>query len=92
MRRHPALRQSLDIAPVQHRYADDERDRCNSDVDALDGTVRYDVIIDIAGNRPMRELRRGLTTCGTVALVGMETDGRLAGGFVSRILRSALGR
>lgn len=60
------------------------------DVDALDGTVRYDVIIDIAGNRPMRELRRGLTSRGTVALVGVETDGRLAGGFASRMLRGAL--
>ncbi len=59
-------------------------------VDALDGATRYDVIIDIAGNRPMRELRRGLASRGTVALVGVETDGRLAGGFVSRMLRGAL--
>ena len=58
--------------------------------DVLDGTVRYDVIIDIAGNRTMRDLRRGLTSHGTVALVGVETDGRLAGGFVSRMLRGAL--
>ncbi len=57
--------------------------------DALDGTVRYDVIIDIAGNRSMRDLRRGLAPGGTVALVGVETDGRLAGGFVSRMLRGA---
>ncbi len=59
-------------------------------VDALDGATRYDVIIDIAGNRPMRELRRGLASRGTVALVGVETDGRLAGGFISRMLRGAL--
>jgi len=62
----------------------------DDDVDALDGTVRYDVIIDIAGNRAMRDLRRGLTPRGTVALVGVETDGRLAGGFVGRMLRGVL--
>lgn len=58
-------------------------------VDALDGTVRYDVIIDIAGNRAMRDLKRGLVPRGTVALVGVETDGRVAGGFISRIARGA---
>lgn len=59
-------------------------------VDALDGTVRYDVIIDIAGNRPLRHLRRALTPGGTVALVGVETGGRLAGGFAGRMLRALL--
>ncbi len=59
-------------------------------LDALDGTVRYDVIIDIAGNRPMRDLRRGLTPRGTVALVSVETGGRLAGGFLGQMLRGVL--
>ena len=58
--------------------------------DALDGTIRYDAIIDIAGNRPLRELRRGLAPRGTVALVGGETDGRVAGGYLGRMSRGVL--
>lgn len=60
------------------------------DDDALDGTVRYDAIVDIAGNRPMRDLGRSLAPRGTVAFVGVETDGRLAGGFIGRMLRGVL--
>jgi len=65
-------------------------------VDALDGSVHYDVIIDIAGNRPFRDVRRALAPRGTLAFVGVETSGRLTGGFLSRMLRtvawSAIGR
>lgn len=57
-------------------------------VDALDGTVQYDVIVDIAGNRPLRHARRALAPRGTLALVGVETGGRLTGGFLSRMLRA----
>ena len=57
-------------------------------LDALGGTVQYDVIIDIAGNRPFRQFRRVLAPRGTLSLVGVETDGRLTGGFVSRMLRA----
>jgi len=68
----------------------------DSAVDALDGTVQYDVIVDIAGNRPFRHARHALAPRGTLALVGVETEGRLTGGFASRMLRaiawSAIGR
>jgi len=58
--------------------------------DALDGTVQYDVIVDIAGNRPFRHARRALAPRGTLALVGVETGGRLTGGFAWRMLRAVL--
>jgi NADPH:quinone reductase-like Zn-dependent oxidoreductase len=41
--------------------------------------VRYDVIIDIAGNTSLRRLRRALTPTGTAVLVGGEDAGRLTG-------------
>jgi NADPH:quinone reductase-like Zn-dependent oxidoreductase len=40
----------------------------------------YDVIIDIAGNRPLSDLRRALTPHGRLVITGGETDGRLLGG------------
>jgi NADPH:quinone reductase-like Zn-dependent oxidoreductase len=50
--------------------------------DVVDGSVRYDAIIDIGGNRPIGRLRKALTRSGTLAIVGGE-DGRGAflGGF-----------
>ena len=35
-----------------------------------DGRNRYDVILDIAGNRALSELRRALTPRGTLVIVG----------------------
>jgi len=52
-----------------------------------DGARRYDVIIDIGGNRPLRQLRAALTRGGTLAIVGGETGGRWLGGF-DRSLRA----
>ncbi|WP_327085146.1 NAD(P)-dependent alcohol dehydrogenase [Nonomuraea sp. NBC_01738] len=43
--------------------------------------VRYDVILDIAGNRPVSRLRRILAPRGTLVLVGGEGGGRLIGGM-----------
>ena len=40
--------------------------------DFADGRNRYDVILDIAGNRPLSELRRALTPRGTLMIVGGE--------------------
>lgn len=57
-------------------------------VDALDGAMQYDVIVDIAGNRPLRHARRALAPRGTLAIVGGETGGRLTGGFAGRMLRA----
>lgn len=48
--------------------------------DPTDGTHRYDVILDIAGNRRLSELRRALTPTGRLVIVGGETDGRWLGG------------
>jgi NADPH:quinone reductase-like Zn-dependent oxidoreductase len=51
---------------------------------------RYDVIIDMGGNRPLSELRRSLTPRGTLVLVGGEGGGRWIGGAMSRSLRALL--
>ncbi|HSP30051.1 MAG TPA: NAD(P)-dependent alcohol dehydrogenase [Ilumatobacteraceae bacterium] len=48
--------------------------------DIADSTRRYDVILDIGGNRRLSELRRALTHTGQLVIVGGETDGRLLGG------------
>ena len=51
------------------------------------GRGRYDVIVDIGGNRPLGELRRALTPRGTLVITGGETGGRWLGG-VDRQLRA----
>lgn len=48
--------------------------------DPVDGTRRYDVILDIAGNRPIARLRRALTPRGTLVIVGGEGGGKWIGG------------
>jgi NADPH:quinone reductase-like Zn-dependent oxidoreductase len=53
------------------------------------GTERYDVIIDIAGQRRLSDLRRALTRKGTLVIVGGETDGPWLGG-TDRLLRAPL--
>jgi NADPH:quinone reductase-like Zn-dependent oxidoreductase len=40
--------------------------------DVTDGTRRWDVIVDTAGRRPLRALRRALVRGGTLAIVGGE--------------------
>lgn len=41
---------------------------------------RYDVIVDIGGNRPLTQLRRALTARGTLVIIGGETGSRWLGG------------
>src|SRR4051794_879098 len=65
-----------------HHVVDRTRD------DWADGTRSYDLILDIAGNPPLRRLRRALTPHGTVVFVGGEQGGALTG--MSRQLRGAL--
>ncbi|MFJ1567874.1 NAD(P)-dependent alcohol dehydrogenase [Streptomyces erythrochromogenes] len=48
--------------------------------DPVDGSRRYDLILDIAGNRPLSRLRRALTARGTLVIVGGEGGGRWIGG------------
>jgi NADPH:quinone reductase-like Zn-dependent oxidoreductase len=55
--------------------------------DIIDGTHRYDVILDIAGNRPLKQLRRALMPRGTLVIIGGETGGRWLGG-IDRQLRA----
>ena len=52
----------------------------------LDGTTRYDLIIDIGGRNSLRRLRRALTPTGTLVLTGGEGGGRWTGGFLERRL------
>jgi NADPH:quinone reductase-like Zn-dependent oxidoreductase len=51
---------------------------------------RYDVILDIGGNRPLRELRRALTPTGTLVFVGGETGGRWLGGLQRQLWAAAI--
>jgi NADPH:quinone reductase-like Zn-dependent oxidoreductase len=55
--------------------------------DFADGRRRYDVILDIAGNRSLSELRRALTRRGTLVIVGAEDAGNWLG--IRRQLRAA---
>src|SRR5919205_4575086 len=55
--------------------------------DFADGRHRYDVILDIAGNRPLSQLRRALTPRGTLVIVGAEDAGKWLG--IRRQLRAA---
>jgi NADPH:quinone reductase-like Zn-dependent oxidoreductase len=48
--------------------------------DFADGRNRYDVILDIAGNRSLSHLRRALAPEGTLVIVGGEGGGRWLGG------------
>jgi NADPH:quinone reductase-like Zn-dependent oxidoreductase len=57
--------------------------------DFADGERRYDVILDIGGNRRLSHLRRALTRRGRLVIVGGETDGRWLGG-VDRQVRAVL--
>jgi NADPH:quinone reductase-like Zn-dependent oxidoreductase len=54
-----------------------------------DGSVRYDVILDIAGNLPLSRLRRALTPEGALVVVGNEQGGAVTGGL-GRTLRAPL--
>jgi NADPH:quinone reductase-like Zn-dependent oxidoreductase len=63
--------------------------------DALDGKTSYDVIIDIAGNAPLRRLRRSLAARGTLVIVGGEDGDRVTGGMgrqLRALVRSVFGR
>jgi NADPH:quinone reductase-like Zn-dependent oxidoreductase len=54
--------------------------------DFTDDRRRYDVILDIAGNRSLSQLRRALTPRGTLVIVGAEDAGNWLG--VRRQLRA----
>ena len=56
--------------------------------DIGDDGQRYDVIIDMGGNRSLSQLRRSLTPHGTLVLVGGEGGGRWIGSGLGRSLRA----
>jgi len=68
--------------------ADDVVDSSRDDL--ADATRRYDLIVDTAGRRLVRHLRRALTPKGTLVIVGGEGGGRWLGGFDRQILRAPL--
>ncbi len=47
--------------------------------DLADGTQRYDLILDLAGNTPLPRLRQALTPAGTLIIAGGEDAGRWTG-------------
>lgn len=53
--------------------------------DYLDGSRRYDLILDIGGNNRLSRLRKALTPKGTLVIVGGEEGGDLTGGFDRQI-------
>lgn len=60
-----------------------------SAADAANGSRRYDLILDIAGNSPLRRLRRALEPTGSLVIVGGESKGNVTGGL-GRSLRAPL--
>jgi NADPH:quinone reductase-like Zn-dependent oxidoreductase len=62
---------------VRSLGADDVLDYTRETI--TDGGRRYDLILDIGGNRTLRELRRALTPTGTLVIVGAEVGGMRQG-------------
>jgi NADPH:quinone reductase-like Zn-dependent oxidoreductase len=58
--------------------------------DFANGDVRYDVIIDIAGNNSISRLRRALTRTGTLVIVGGENGDQITGGMGRQLRALAL--
>jgi NADPH:quinone reductase-like Zn-dependent oxidoreductase len=58
--------------------------------DFTDGSRTWDVIVDTAGRRPLRELRRALTPKGTLVVVGGDGGGPWTGGFFRGMLRGPI--
>src|SRR4051812_43555921 len=69
--------QKLDL--VRSLGADHVIDYTRADI--TDDGTRYDVVLDIGGNRRLSQLRRVLTRDGTLVIVGGEGGGRWTGGI-----------
>ncbi|MBK8208021.1 MAG: NAD(P)-dependent alcohol dehydrogenase [Planctomycetes bacterium] len=72
---------------VRAMGADHVIDYKNEDV--TDSGTKYDVIIDIGGNRKLRKLRRALAKHGTLVITGGEGGGKWFGG-IDRQLRALM--
>jgi NADPH:quinone reductase-like Zn-dependent oxidoreductase len=73
---------------VRSLGADDVIDYTREDF--TDGRRTWDVIIDTAGRRPLRHLRRALSRTGTLAIVGGDGGGTWTGGFGRQAVRAPL--
>jgi NADPH:quinone reductase-like Zn-dependent oxidoreductase len=73
---------------VRSLGADDVIDYTREDI--TDGSRRWDVIIDTAGRRPLRKVRRALTPKGSLVIVGGDGGGNWTGGFGRQMLRAPL--
>ncbi len=60
--------------------------------DCLDGSRRYDLIIDIAGNPSLPRLRRALTPTGTAVLTGGEDGDNVTGGLGRQVRAMVVSR
>jgi NADPH:quinone reductase-like Zn-dependent oxidoreductase len=58
--------------------------------DFTDGRRRWDAIVDTAGRRPLRELRRALVPKGALAIVGGDGGGDWTGGFGRQVVRAPI--
>jgi NADPH:quinone reductase-like Zn-dependent oxidoreductase len=58
--------------------------------DIRDGNCRYDLVLDIGGNRSVTALRRVLAPKGTLVIVGGEGGGRWFGGIDRQLRATAL--
>jgi NADPH:quinone reductase-like Zn-dependent oxidoreductase len=58
--------------------------------DITDDDQRYQLVLDIGGNRPLSQLRRVLTRDGTLVIVGGEGGGRWTGGIDRQLRAMAL--
>lgn len=73
---------------VRSLGADDIIDYTSEDF--ADGSRQWDAIVDCAGRRPLRKLRRALTPKGALAIVGGDGGGNWTGGFFRQMLRAPL--
>ena len=73
---------------VRSLGADHVIDYTRSDLD--DDARQYDLVLDIAGNRPVARLRRLLTPTGTLVIVGGEGGDRWTGGMQRQLGAVAL--
>jgi NADPH:quinone reductase-like Zn-dependent oxidoreductase len=58
--------------------------------DFADGSRRYDLVVDIAGNPTLSRLRRALTRTGTAVITGGEEGGAFSGGMNRQLRAVAL--
>jgi NADPH:quinone reductase-like Zn-dependent oxidoreductase len=60
--------------------------------DVTDGTRQWEVIVDTGGRRTLSQLRRALTSKGTLVIVGGEGGGRWLGGFLRNLRAPVVSR